>query len=57
MIYDFIGVEYQKIERSRERVGTYKEKLGNTKYEELMDFFREDIKKLEEMLGYKTGWI
>ena len=57
MIYDFIGVEYQKIETSKERVGTYKDKLGNTKYEELMDFFRDDIKKLEELIGYKTGWI
>ena len=57
MIYDFIGVKYQKIEKSKERIGTYKDKLGTKKYEELIDFFRDDINKLEKLLGYKTGWV
>ena len=57
MIYDFIGVKYEKIDKTMERIGTYKEKLGKDKYDELMDFFKDNIIKLENLLGYKTGWI
>ena len=57
MIYNFIGVKYEKIDKTRERIGTYKDKLGKDKYDELMIFFRDNIIKLENLLGYKTGWI
>ena len=56
MIYDFIGIRSQNIEKTKERIGVYKDKLGEAKYNELMEFFKKDITKLEELLGYKTGW-
>ena len=57
MVYDFIGVTHQNIEKTKERIGVYNDKLGEKKYNELMDYFKEDILKLEELIGYKTGWI
>ena len=56
-ICEFLNIKYDKIDYSKERVGNYKEKLGNTKYNELINFFREDIQDLEKLINEKTNWI
>lgn len=56
-ICEFLNIKYDKIDYSKERVGNYKEKLGNAKYNELINFFREDIQNLEKLINEKTNWI
>lgn len=57
MIYKFLGISLNLTNFTKDRIGTYSEKLGQEKYNYLMEFFKDDIKNLEELLNEKTGWI
>ena len=57
MIYKFLGISLNLDNFTKDRIGTYNEKLGKEKYNYLMNFFKDDIKKLEQLLDEKTGWI
>lgn len=57
-IYKFLGLkEPNNIEYTEERVGSYNDKIKVETYNKLKKFYLKDIKKLEELLGYKMNWF
>ena len=64
-IYDFLDISYPKEEINYEKklVSSYdtkdkKNDITPSFYKKLVNFFKDDVKKLEkEILGYKTNWF
>jgi hypothetical protein len=57
-IYDFLNLEHiNDINYTKERINTYENDIDKDIYDKLVDFYREDVKYLEELLGYKTNWF
>jgi hypothetical protein len=58
-IYKFLNLQVpkEKIEYTKERIGTYSNKIDNKQKKILEKYFKNDIESLEKFLGYKTGWI
>jgi hypothetical protein len=57
-IYSFLEVKLiYDIEYTKERVSKSNEKINENTYNDLINFFKKDIKKLEKFIGYKTNWI
>jgi hypothetical protein len=61
-IYDFLDVPRVKLDYTEEFVGTYtkeqKEKdIPPHLRQRLIDFYKDDVEKLESFLGYKTHWF
>lgn len=56
-LYNFIGLPNISHENTKERINVYDKKIDKKVYNDLKNFFIEDTQKLEELLGYKTGWF
>lgn len=56
-LFDFLDVPREKITLSKERVGNYNNKMSEDMYIKLKNYYQDDVVKLEELLGYKTGWF
>lgn len=58
-IYEFLNIKIptEKIEYTKERIGTYNEKINEKQKNILEKYFKNDIMNLEKFLGYSTGWI
>lgn len=57
-IYDFLGVKkLYDIEYEFRHVGNYNDKIHKNTYEKLINYFKDDVTKLEKFLGYKTNWF
>ena len=56
-IYDFLGVKHIEIEYSKERIGSDDTRVNPQTYDELISFFKDDVEKLEKLIGYKTNWF
>lgn len=57
-IYKFLNVkELHNQDYTEEFVTSYEKELDKTTYNNLIDYYKEDVKKLEEFLGFKTDWF
>lgn len=56
-IYDFLGVKHIETEYSKERIGADDSKINPETYNQLIPFYKDDVKQLEKFLGYKTNWF
>lgn len=56
-LFDFLDVPRQKITLSKERIGNYEKKMSDEMYLKLKNYYWDDVSKLEDLLGYKTGWF
>lgn len=57
-IYSFLGVKLlYDIDYKKERVSNSDETIDKNTYNNLINFFKKDIKKLEKFIGYKTNWL
>lgn len=56
-IYRFLNLREYSGTYTKERVSQDTLKIDPKLYNRLIDFFRDDVEKLEEMFGYKTGWL
>lgn len=57
-VYNFLNLDIpdKKIDYTKERVGSYCEKINPRLKTSLEKYFSKDIEKLEKFLGYSTGW-
>jgi len=56
-IYEFLNLKkIYDINYTEERVGNYNDKINPKTYDSLIDFYKEDVKSLEDFIGYKTNW-
>ena len=56
-IYEFLNLKkIYNINYNEERVGNYNDKINPKTYDSLINFYKKDVKALEDFLGYKTNW-
>jgi len=57
-IYEFIGIDkIYNNKYTKERINVYENKIDQKLYDKLVDFFKEDTEKLEQLIGIKTNWF
>lgn len=56
-MFEFLDLKPHDFEYTKERVNNYEKKIGEKFKKKLIDFFKEDVKKLEKFLGIKTNWL
>lgn len=56
-IYEFLCLEKENFEYTKERINNYQSKIDPFLYKKLEVFFENDVKQLEEFLNIKTGWF
>ena len=57
-IYTFLNVkELNNVEYTLEFITSYNKEINKKTYDKLIDYYKEDVKKLEEFLGFKTDWF
>lgn len=57
-VFDFIGVPYIEVDEAAQNVGNYDQSMSATVRNEMIELFRRDIARVEELLGWDcSDWL